>query len=274
MPHFARLRRPHPRPDRRSEERLGQSRKEPATSMVRRLPYINGQFLRPRPSIGGRVLAPTTTLPSAPTHPATSPRPGEIAYSRSRSTALSESQKRDPMSRKRIEAAGEFGEQLPHGNRTTNSGMSLALGMANPQQAAAVMKWDLVNPWARVYELNSTHPLTALRVRALQPQRRRCVNPSATPRQTEYGRPQNPLGRIPRGVLLLDRALRLHRCTALRGHLPPLTPYSGRQPAAPTNPRLLIAVGTTWAMRIAFRYRGTFEQKKIGQLLEDLDDSR
>ena len=27
-------------------------------------------------------------------------------------------------------------------------------------------------------------------------------------------------------------------------------------------------------MRIAFRYRGTFEQKKIGQLLEDLDVSQ
>jgi len=47
-----------------------------------------------------------------------------------------------------------------------NSGASLALG-ASPQEAAAVMRWDLVNPWARFYELNSTHPATALRVREL-----------------------------------------------------------------------------------------------------------
>ena len=47
------------------------------------------------------------------------------------------------------------------------SSQSLAIAVANPEQAAAVMRWDLVNPWARFYQLNSTHPLTALRVRAL-----------------------------------------------------------------------------------------------------------
>jgi hypothetical protein len=39
--------------------------------------------------------------------------------------------------------------------------------VADPAQAAAVMRWDIVNPWARFYQLNSTHPLTAFRVRAL-----------------------------------------------------------------------------------------------------------
>jgi hypothetical protein len=47
------------------------------------------------------------------------------------------------------------------------SSQSLALAVADPAQAAAVMRWDIVNPWARFYQLNSTHPLTALRVRAL-----------------------------------------------------------------------------------------------------------
>ncbi len=50
------------------------------------------------------------------------------------------------------------------------SGTALALGGSNPAAAAAVMRWDLVNPWARLYELNSTHPLTALRVRELNEQ--------------------------------------------------------------------------------------------------------
>ena len=49
------------------------------------------------------------------------------------------------------------------------SSQSLALAVADPAQAAAVMRWDIVNPWARFYELNSTHPLTALRVRSLNP---------------------------------------------------------------------------------------------------------
>jgi len=53
------------------------------------------------------------------------------------------------------------------GISNVQSGASLALGGANPADAAMVMRWDLVNPWARVYEMSSTHPLTALRVRAL-----------------------------------------------------------------------------------------------------------
>lgn len=48
-----------------------------------------------------------------------------------------------------------------------HSGAALALSGTDAASAAAVMRWDLVNPWARFYELNSTHPLTALRVRAL-----------------------------------------------------------------------------------------------------------
>ena len=65
-----------------------------------------------------------------------------------------------------------------------HSGTALALG-ANPADAAAVMRWDLVNPWARFYELNSTHPLTALRVRELNRE-------SAAMHQTsKYELPQN-----------------------------------------------------------------------------------
>ena len=41
------------------------------------------------------------------------------------------------------------------------SSQSLALAVADPEQAAAVMRWDLVNPWLAFYQLNSTHPLTA-----------------------------------------------------------------------------------------------------------------
>ena len=47
------------------------------------------------------------------------------------------------------------------------SGAALALTGADATAAAKVMRWDLVNAWARLYELNSTHPMTALRVRAV-----------------------------------------------------------------------------------------------------------
>jgi len=53
------------------------------------------------------------------------------------------------------------------GISNVQSGAALALGGANPAEAAAVMRWDLVNPWARMYQLTSTHPLTAFRVLAL-----------------------------------------------------------------------------------------------------------
>ena len=37
----------------------------------------------------------------------------------------------------------------------------------NPQTIQEIMRWDLWNPWAFYYELNSTHPLTAKRINAL-----------------------------------------------------------------------------------------------------------
>ena len=35
------------------------------------------------------------------------------------------------------------------GISNVRSGAALALGGANPAEAATVMQWDLVNPWAR-----------------------------------------------------------------------------------------------------------------------------
>ena len=155
-----------------------------------------------------------------------------------------------------------------------NSGMSLSLGMANPQQAAAVMKWDLVNPWARVYELNSTHPLTALRVRALN-------DVSQEMHQAiSYPLPDGMEGRKIRwGAFPLEFFFWIAPfvCTAallFEGFFRRTILSLGVKLPDQLTPWLLIAVGATWAMRIAFRYRGTFEPKKIEQLLEDLDVSQ
>ena len=241
--------------------------------------YIIGQFLRPRPSI-----APASTGPHHYSAECTH-APGDLASALVKIAygmvkidgAYRESQKTgSARSEERIEAAARIRRSnRPHGNRTTNSGMSLALGMANPQQAAAVMKWDLVNPWARVIRAQLHPPAhRPARTRTATTQRRRCVNPSATPCQTESEGRKIRWGAFPvefffwiapfvcTAALLFEGIFRrsLHTLGVSLPHQ--LTPW------------LLIAVGTTWAMRIAFRYRGTFEQKKIGQLLEDLDVSQ
>jgi Zn-dependent protease with chaperone function len=41
-------------------------------------------------------------------------------------------------------------------------------GSGNPDNFAQVARWELYNPWARIAELVSTHPLTAFRIKALQ----------------------------------------------------------------------------------------------------------
>lgn len=152
-----------------------------------------------------------------------------------------------------------------------NSAQSLALGMANPEQAAAVMKWDLVNPWSRVYELSSTHPLTALRVRALNDDAREMHT------AVEYPLPEDRRMRwgafplefvlwaapfIPTAALLFEVVF--HRFIRLLGFSVP----------ANYTAWMLIAAGLLWALRIAFRYHGKFESRHIQDLLEDLGVSQ
>lgn len=45
-----------------------------------------------------------------------------------------------------------------------------ATGQFSPAQLQRVAQWDLKNPWAKWYELNSTHPLTVRRLAALSAQ--------------------------------------------------------------------------------------------------------
>ena len=41
-------------------------------------------------------------------------------------------------------------------------------GLANPDTFTTAARWELFNPWGRIGEVFSTHPLTALRIKALQ----------------------------------------------------------------------------------------------------------
>ncbi|WP_263410915.1 M48 family metalloprotease [Terriglobus tenax] len=138
---------------------------------------------------------------------------------------------------------------------------------ADPQLASAIMEWDLSSPWARVYQINSTHPLTAMRIRALNQYSEQNHLGSEYPM---------PLGKAVRwsgfpvefffwatpvvcGALAIWGSLRTTIFSLFHIH----------QPRA-LGALLLIACGTTWMGRIAFRYRGSFADRKIGDLLGDL----
>ena len=155
-----------------------------------------------------------------------------------------------------------------------NSGMSLALAMANPQQAAEVMRWDLVNPWARVYELSSTHPLTALRVRALNETAEQMQLPIS------YPLPDGPTGRkirwgnFPLEFFLWIAPFACIAALVFHGFLRTALAQRGIELPETVMPWLLIATGVFWALRIAFRYRGKFHEARIQTLLEDLDVSQ
>lgn len=56
-----------------------------------------------------------------------------------------------------------------------------AAGTITPQTMAGAMKWDLWNPWAMFYELSSSHPLPAKRIRSLE---RQTENMGKAPRFT------------------------------------------------------------------------------------------
>ncbi|HEX3093097.1 MAG TPA: M48 family metalloprotease [Candidatus Angelobacter sp.] len=151
-----------------------------------------------------------------------------------------------------------------------HSGKALALG-ANPVDAAAVMRWDLVNPWARFYELNSTHPLTALRVRELNRQG------SATQQGNRYMLPQDlrlHWGTFPLELLVWGAPLLCIGALFTIWWFPGAFTYLGVTLPDRAVPGLLILAGFTWALRVAYRYRGKFQDATIGTLLEDVEVSQ
>ena len=147
------------------------------------------------------------------------------------------------------------------------SGASLALACANPSEAAAIMRWDLVNPWARVYEMSSTHPLTALRVRAMNAEAENMHQavqyPIPADQQTVWGNFffEALLWAVPWvcGALLLFRiGLRFW-----------FTEYGFELPVG-TEPAVMIVGAAAWIARIGYRYHGGFEPSTVGQLIEDV----
>ena len=166
----------------------------------------------------------------------------------------------------------QFGQSLSlMGIAAVSGGEALTLVSNSPEAAAKVMRWDLVNPWARFYELGSTHPLTAMRLKALNRE-------AATMGQRgEYPLPDDARVRWAGfpveflfwvappacGFVLLSYAW-IGKSLRSMGFVPP----------AHFLPWMLIALGITWAARIGFRYRGRFARVQVGDLLEDMGVSQ
>lgn len=150
------------------------------------------------------------------------------------------------------------------------SGTALALGTANAAEAAVVMRWDLVNPWARIYELSSTHPLTALRVRELNREA------MAMQQAIEYPLPQDRRagwGRFSIEFLLWIVPWLAAAILAAARWIPDLYRFPKINLPRHTLPALLIFAGVTWILRIFYRYHGRFRDATIGSLLEDTEVS-
>ncbi len=148
---------------------------------------------------------------------------------------------------------------------------SLALGVADPAQAAAVMRWDLVNPWARLYQLNSTHPLTAMRVRELN------RDAEAMRQPVRYPLPEGEgirWGLFPLEVFLWAApVVSLVLLGASVWEPGWLTFFNIKLPPGATA-ILLIFTGVAWMFRTLFRYHGEFENATVASLIEDVEVSQ
>jgi Zn-dependent protease with chaperone function len=149
-------------------------------------------------------------------------------------------------------------------------GGALALGGTDARGAAAMMRWDLVNPWARLYELNSTHPLTALRIQALnaeaEPMHQRVAYPLPEGRQRQWRTfpVEALLWAMPwlaAGAFLLAEARHL-LWFGTGIHLPLSLARS-----------LVVLTGVSWMCRTWFRYYGTMQPATIAELFQDVQVS-
>ena len=89
--------------------------------------------------------------------------------------AAPQSKKKDDTRMVAARAFGIFDPKVAQSLALTSAGS----GRVSVEAMESAMKWDLWNPWAIIFELKSSHPLPAKRIRALE-------------RQTEaYGRPSH-----------------------------------------------------------------------------------
>ncbi len=157
------------------------------------------------------------------------------------------------------------------GISSARAGQSLALGVADPVHAAAVMRWDLVNPWARLYELNSTHPLTAMRVRELNRESEEIYHAVQYPLPETEG--------IHWGLFPLEVILWAAPFVGIAAFVTCMwnqdwLRYLNIEVPAQLLPTLLMFNAATWMVRTMFRYHGEFTAATVGALIEDVEVSQ
>ncbi|HXE07470.1 MAG TPA: hypothetical protein VN612_06220 [Acidobacteriaceae bacterium] len=124
---------------------------------------------------------------------------------------------------------------------------------------------------ARVYELGSTHPLTAMRLKALNREA------AGMGQQGVYPLPQNTRvrwGGFPIEFFFWAAPLACGGVLASYLWIGKSLREMGFVPPAHLMPGLLLALGITWAARIMYRYRGRFPTAEVDQLLEDMSVSQ
>jgi heat shock protein HtpX len=166
----------------------------------------------------------------------------------------------------------QFGHSLSlMGIAAAGGGEAMVLAANSPEAAAKVMRWDLVNPWAKFYELSSTHPLTAMRLKALNKEA------ASFGQRGEYPLPQDARVRwtgFPVEFLFWVAPLACGFVLVTEFWIGKDLRALGLQTPPHFLPWMLIALGITWAARIAFRYRGTFQPQQVSDLLDDMDVSQ
>lgn len=143
------------------------------------------------------------------------------------------------------------------------AGASLAL-TGGADGAAAAMRWDLVNPWARWFQLNATHPLTALRIQALNREAERMHQPVSHPLPAER---RVAWGTFPMEVLLWAAPFVLGVAALLAI---PVRHFAEGMDLRYLAPALLTMTGIAWELRTWLRYVGTFQPATIAGLMDDV----
>lgn len=191
---------------------------------------------------------------------------GEGEYRQSLERGYKKDDKKEVQRQRRL--AGAIGVM---GISSLGAGRSLALAAANPAQAAAVMRWDVVNPWARIYELGSSHPLTAIRVRELNRDAETMHQPIHYPLPESGGRHWDG---FPLEVFLWAAPVVLLAMLGATVWAPDFLAFLhiGLPPA--TKAILLMLASVLWMVRTLFRYHGEFEDSTIGTLIEDVEVSQ
>ncbi|HTW79332.1 MAG TPA: M48 family metalloprotease [Terracidiphilus sp.] len=148
---------------------------------------------------------------------------------------------------------------------------ALALTAASAEEAARAMRWDLVNPWSRVYELSSTHPLTAMRLKALNRVAREQGQAEVYPLPQDVR--VNWVG-FPVEFLVWAAPMACGFLLFTWGWIGKDLRKLGYVPPQHLLPWLVIAMGVTWAFRIGYRYRGVFKRSQVRELIDDLGVSQ